>query len=140
MTATAVSNATTGYSADPARRCTSTAATPSCAKGTARLRSLPRHHTEALIAIARRGLPDHELIAAVRGDVLRRNPDLAASSMAVYISQTRLLASVRHYLDELMREAEMASAVSAMPDDRSFWPHLLRLARAKKLALGGGGI
>ena len=136
MTTTAVSNATTGFSADPARRCTRTAASPSCAEATARLRSLPRHHTEALIAIARRGLPDHELVAAVRGDVLRRNPDLAASSMAVYISQTRLLASVRHYLDELMREAEMmASAVSAKPDDRSRLPHLLRLARAKKLAL-----
>jgi hypothetical protein len=108
--------------------------------GCALLKSIPQRHIEAMIAIARRGLPDHELVAAVRGDVWRRNPGLSDSSMAVYISQTRLLASVRHYLDELIGAAEMASAVNAVPEHRTFGPHLLRLSRAKKLALGSGGI
>ena len=140
MTTTAVSNATTRFSADPARRCTSAVAAPSTAERTVRLRSLPRHHTDALIAIARRGLSDDELVAAVRSEARHRNRDLATSSIGVYVSQTRLLASVRHYLDELIREAEIC-AMRAAPDDRAFWPHLLRLAgtKKKKLALSGGG-
>lgn len=110
---------------------TSAAATQSAGR-----KGLPRRHTAAMIAIARRGLSDHELVAAVREDAWRRNPGLSDSSMEVYISQTRLLANVRRYLDELICQAEALGA--ANDDHKPFGTHLLRLARARKVALGNG--